>query len=309
MAARILVTGATGFVGTRLCADLLARGQVFRAVSRTARDGYFTIGDVDGATGWAPALVGCEAVVHLMARVHRVGEAAPAAYRAENVDATLRLARQAAEAGVRRLVFLSSIKVHGEATATGQAFSEADVPAPRDAYGASKLEAEFGLRRIAEETGLEVTVLRPPLVYGAGAKANLRTLMRWVVRGVPLPLGAVDNRRSMLGLGNLSDAIIRCVDHPGAGNRTFVVSDGEDVSTAELLRRLARLMGRRSRLLPVPAGLLQRVLRLLGRGDLATRLLGDLRVDSGAIRRELGWVRKFGVEQGLGEMVAGFRAE
>ena len=281
---------------------------MFRAVSRTARDGYFTIGDIDGATDWAPALVGCDAVVHLMARVHRMGDDASAAYRAENFDATLRLARQAAEAGVRRLMFLSTIKVHGEATATGQAFSEADVPAPRDAYGASKLEAEIGLRRIAEATGLEVTVLRPPLVYGAGAKANLRTLMRWVDGGVPLPLGAVDNRRSMIGLGNLSDAIIRCVEHPAAANRTFVVSDGEDVSTAELLRRLARLLGRRSRLLPVPPGVLEGALRLLGRADLATRLLGDLRVDGGAIRRDLGWVPKFGVEQGLAEMVAGFRA-
>ena len=208
---------------------------------------------------------------------------------------------------MRRLVFLSTVKVNGESTVPGQAFSEADVPDPRDPYGVSKAEAEVGLRQLSAETGLEVTILRPPLVYGAGVKGNLRTLMRWVERGVPLPLGAVKNRRSMVGLGNLSDAISAAIDHPAAANRTFMVSDGEDLSTSELLRRLSRLMGKPSRLLPVPQGVMQGALRVLGRGDLATRLLGDLRVESGLIRRELAWAPRFSVEEGLGEMVGAYR--
>lgn len=310
MMQRIVITGATGFVGTRLCADLVLRGREIVRISREARDGFVGLGDLTGETNWRPALSGCDAVVHLMARVHRAGDDPAIAlqlYRRDNVDVTLQLARQAAALGVKRLVFLSTVKVNGESTAPGQAFSETDVPDPRDPYGVSKAEAEAGLRRLATETGLEVTILRPPLVYGAGAKGNLRTLMRWVERGVPLPLGAVNNRRSMVGLGNLSNAIIAAIDHPAAANRTFMVSDGEDLSTSELLRRLARLMVTPSHLLPVPQGVLEGALRLLGRGDLATRLLGDLRVESGLIRRELGWAPRFSVEEGLGEMVGAYR--
>lgn len=306
MTQRVLITGATGFVGTRLGADLVSRGREVVRVSREPRDGFVGLGDFSGETDWRKALSGCEAVVHLMARVHRAGDDPATArplYRRDNVDVTLRLARQAAEHGVRRLVFLSTVKVNGESTALGQAFSEADVPAPADPYGVSKAEAEAGLRQLSAETGLEVTIIRPPLVYGAGAKGNLRTLMRWVERGVPLPLGAVHNQRSMVGLGNLSDAIIAAIDHPAAANRTFMVSDGEDLSTSELLRRLARLMGKPPRLLPVPQGVMEGALRVLGRRDLATRLLGDLRVESGLIRQELGWAPRFSVEEGLGEMV------
>ena len=163
------------------------------------------------------------------------------------------------------------------------------------------------MRQLSAETGLEVTIIRPPLVYGAGVKGNLRTLMRWVERGVPLPLGAVNNRRSMVGLGNLSDAIIAAINHPAAANRTFMVSDGEDLSTSELLRRLARLMGTPSRLLPVPQGVMEGVLRVLGRRDLATRVLGDLRVERARLRRELGGAPGFSVEAGRGAMVGAYR--
>ncbi len=309
---RILITGATGFVGTRLGADLVSRGREIVRVGRDGRDGFVGLGDFTGQTDWRPALDGCDAVVHLMARVHRAGDDPATAlelYRRDNVEVTLRLARQAAQLGVRRLVFLSTVKVNGESTAAGQAFSEADVPQPRDPYGVSKAEAEVGLRQLSAETGLEVTILRPPLVYGAGVKGNLRTLMRWIERGVPLPLGAVNNRRSMVGLGNLADAISAAINHPAAANHTFMVSDGEDLSTSELLQRLARLMGKPSRLLPVPQGMMEGALRMLGRGDLATRLLGDLRVQSGLIRRELAWAPRFSVEAGLGEMVLGYRGE
>jgi nucleoside-diphosphate-sugar epimerase len=290
----------------------MSRGRDVVRVSRDARGGLVGLGDFTGETDWRPVLDGCDAVVHLMARVHRAGDDPATAlelYRRDNVEVTLQLARQAAALGVRRLVFLSTVKVNGESTAPGQAFSEADVPKPSDPYGVSKAEAEAGLRQLSAETGLEVTILRPPLVYGAGVKGNLRTLMRWVERGVPLPLGVVNNRRSMVGLGNLSDAIMTTIDHPAAANRTFMVSDGEDLSTSELLRRIARLMGKPSRLLPVPQGVMEGALRLVGRGDLATRLLGDLRVESALIRQELGWAPRFSVEAGLGEMVFGYRGE
>ena len=242
---RFLVTGANGFVGKPLCVELFRRGHVVRAASRSAHaasDGFeqATVGSIDGVTDWSAALRDLDVVIHLAARVHimKDGAADPlAAFRKVNVAGTLNLARQAAAAGVKRLVFVSSVKVNGEYTSPGQAFTESDLPAPQDAYGVSKHEAELGLRQIAVESGIEVVIIRPPLVYGPGVKANFAVLMRAVRRGWPLPLGAVHNQRSLVGLGNLVDLIVTCLTHPAAANQTFLVSDGEDVSTTELLRR------------------------------------------------------------------------
>jgi nucleoside-diphosphate-sugar epimerase len=217
----------------------------------------------------------------------------------------LTLARQAAAAGVRRFVFVSSIKVNGEATQPGHPFTAGDAPAPLDPYGISKMEAEQGLRQIAAETGIEVVIIRPPLVYGPGVKANFAAMMRWLRRGVPLPLGAIDNQRSLVALDNLADLIITCITHPAAANQTFLVSDGQDVSTSELLRRMGRAMGRPARLLPVPAGLLELGAALVGRRDMAQRLCGCLQVDIEKTRQLLGWSPPLTLDQGLTKAAQG----
>lgn len=299
----ILVTGAAGFVGTRLCADLRHAGREVRAADRS------TMGTVTPETDWTDRLEGCSTVVHLLARVHRRGEVADeAAYRRDNVELTLNLARQAARAGVRRFVFLSSVKVHGDQSVPGQPIREVDPPAPADPYGRSKRDAETALFALGRDTGLEVVAIRPPMVYGAGVKANFRALLSAVDRRLPLPLGAVDNRRSLVGLGNLSDFIGHCVDHEDAAGESFLVSDGAAVSTTELLVAMAYELGRRPALLPVPPRLLEGALRMLGRGDVATRLLGDLDVDIGKARERLGWTPRFSLVEGLRETVADYRS-
>jgi len=260
---------------------------------------------MNAQTDWHPALAGCDAVVHLAARVHLMHDTAQdplALYRATNTEATLNLARQAARAGVKRFVFVSSIKVNGEGRDTP--YRETDVAAPEDAYAISKWEAEQGLQRIAQETGLEIVILRPPLVYGPGVKANFLRLMQTVQRGWPLPLGAIRNRRSLLYLGNFVDAIRLCVEHPAAAGQTFLLDDGEPVSTPELIRALARAMGRPARLLAVPVGVLEWSGALLGRRAAVARLTGSLCVDSSAIRSRLGWVPPFTMEAGLAATVA-----
>jgi UDP-glucose 4-epimerase len=226
-----------------------------------------------------------------------------ALYRATNTDATLNLARQAAQAGVRRFVFVSSIKVNGEGR--DAPYRETDPPAPQDAYAISKWEAEQGLWRIARETGLEVVVLRPPLVYGPGVKANFRRLLDTVARGWPLPLGAIENRRSLLYLGNFVDAIRVCVEHPAAAGQTFLIDDGQPVSTPELVRAVARAMGRPARLLPVPAGMLEFAGALLGKRAAVARLTGSLWLDSSLIRARLGWTPPYSMAAGMAATVAG----
>jgi len=299
----ILVTGATGFVGTRLCRDLRAAGREVRAADRS------TVGPVTPQTDWTPFLEGCSTVVHLLARVHRRGEAADdAAYRRDNVELTLNLAAQAARAGVRRFVFLSSVKVHGDESPPGRPIRETDPPAPTDPYGRSKLAAETALFELGRDTGLEIVAIRPPMVYGAGVKANFRALLRAVDRRLPLPLGAVHNRRSLVGLGNLGDFIALCIDHPQAAGESFLVSDGATISTAELLRAMAEALGRGPALLPVPPRLLDGAMRMLGRADLATRLLGDLEVDIGKARERLGWTPRFTLSEGLAETVTAYRS-
>lgn len=298
----VLVTGATGFIGRALHARLITMGIPVRAASRQPAPGHTSVGALDGSTDWSEALAGIDVVVHLAARVHvmRDTEADPlAAFRNSNVEATLNLARQAAKGGVRRFVFISSIKVNGERSTSGTPFTADDVVTPVDAYAVSKREAEVGLLRLADETGMSVVIIRPPLVYGPGVKANFEAMMRWLIRGVPLPLGSIHNRRSLVALDNLVDLIVTCIDHPAAANRVFLAGDGEDLSTTELIRRLAAALGVPARLVPVPAKLLELVASLLGRRAVAQRLCGDLQVDISKARQLLGWVPPMTVDEGL----------
>jgi len=304
---RVLVTGAAGFVGRALCSQLSATGHTVNSAVRhgPGLPNEVATGDIGSSTDWCMALPGCDAVVHLAARVHMMRDDAHdplALYRETNTEATLNLARQAADAGVKRFVFISSIKVNGEGR--DAAYRETDTPAPADPYAISKWEAEQGLHRIAQETGLEVVILRPPLVYGPGVKANFLWLMRTVARGWPLPLGAIRNRRSLLYLGNFVDAIQLCVEHPAAAGQTFLLDDGGAVSTPDLIRALARALGRPARLLAVPAGVLEFSGALLGKRAAVARLTGSLYVDSSAIRSRLGWTPPFSMESGLAATVA-----
>jgi UDP-glucose 4-epimerase len=249
-----------------------------------------------------------DAVIHLAARVHVMKDTALdplAEFRRVNVHGTLNLTRQAAATGVKRFVYVSSVKVNGESTLAGQAFTETAEPNPQDAYGVSKHEAEHGLREIASQSGMEVVVIRPPLVYGAGVKANFAALMRAVQRGWPLPLGAVHNQRSLVALDNLVDFIVTCTTHPQAANQTFLVSDGHDLATPELVRGLARAAGVPARLLPVPVWVLQAGATLLGKGDAVRRLCGNLQVDISKARELLGWVPPLSVDEGLHRAMVG----
>lgn len=310
---RFLVTGASGFVGKPLCAELFRLGHVVRAAVRSVGadlEGVesLPVGAIDGAADWFGTLKNIDTVVHLAARVHVMSDRAAeplTAFRRVNVEGTLNLARQAASAGVRRFVFISSVKVNGEVTPTGCKFSEADVPAPQDAYGQSKHEAERGLRQLAADTGMELVIIRPPLVYGPGVKANFAALTRAVQRGWPLPLGAVQNRRSLVALDNLVDFIVTCATHPRAANQTFFVSDGQDLSTTELVRGLARAAGVSARLLPVPVWALRAAAALLGKGDAVQRLCSNLQLDIAKARDVLGWRAPVSVDEGLRRTVAG----
>lgn len=304
----ILVTGASGFVGSALLRRLVSSGQRARAAYRDDHvqppEGAqrVRVGALDPERDWRAALESVDVVVHTAARVHVMRDTAAnplEEFRRTNVAGTLNLARQAAVAGVRRLVFISSIKVNGEATAQGHPYTERDEPAPQDAYGLSKLEAEQGLRAIAQQTGMQVVIIRPPLVYGPGVRANFRALMRAVARGLPLPLAAVDNRRSLVGLDNLVDFIVTCIDHPAAANEVFLVSDGEDLSTPELVRRLSRAMGKRPRLFAVSVRMLAVLAKLAGRKAALERVCGHLQVDITKARTMLAWRPPLSVDEGL----------
>lgn len=306
----ILVTGATGFVGKAVVRCLLAEDASRRVVVAVRRDNQHwpervlprVTGDLEPSADWSPALEGVSAILHCAARVHVMADTAAnplEEFRRVNVQCTLNLARQAAAASVRRFVFVSSIKVNGEGTQPGHLFTPDDVPAPLDAYGVSKMEAEKGLREIADQTGMEVVIIRPPLVYGPGVKANFATMMRWLKRGMPLPLGTIHNQRSLVALDNLVDLIVTCLAHPEAANQTFLVSDGEDVSTSELLRRMGQAMGRRARLIPVPANWLEFAATMVGKRDVAQRLCGSLQVDISKTRHLLGWTPPLSLDEGL----------
>jgi nucleoside-diphosphate-sugar epimerase len=309
---KILVTGASGFVGMALIRNLCEK-DCFQIIAALHKQTPALPGDVDFvqitslslATNWSMALAQVETVVHLAARVHIMKDLSMDPldeFRNINVAGTLNLARQAAEAGVKRFVFLSSVKVNGEFTQRGQPFRENDIPAPQDPYGISKHEAEDGLRRLAKETGMEVVIIRPPLVYGPGVKANFQNMIRWVRRGIPLPFGAVDNKRSFIALDNLVDFILTCIVQPRAANQTFLVSDGEDLSTPELLQRIGLALGKPMRLVPVPVGLLQLAAGLVGKKAIAQRLCGSLQVDISKAVELLEWTPPLGVDEGLHQL-------
>lgn len=305
---KVLVTGGTGFVGRAVLSRLVARAEL-RVLAWTRR------GDAVLPAGVTPVplshsrvfaagteVEGLHTVVHCAARVHVMNDEVPdplAEFRRVNVEMTLDLARSAVELGARRFIFISSIKVNGEVTQPGGPFTALDTPQPCGAYALSKHEAEVGLREIAEQTGLEVVIIRTPLVYGPGVRANFRSMMRWLAVGMPLPLGALHNQRSLVALDNLVDLIDVCVDHPAAANQTLLVSDGEDMSTSELLRRLAMALGRPARLLPVPARCIGLAARLFRREAIHARLCESLQVDIARTRELLGWSPPVKVDDAL----------
>lgn len=314
----ILVTGPTGFVGNALVNRLAAERAGNGVVAAVRRNNLLwpegvrgvMVGNLLPTTDWGASLHGVDAVVHCAARVHVMQDDTSdplQVYREVNVNGTLNLALQAAQAGVCRFVFVSSIKVNGESTLPGRPFSADDDPAPLDPYGLSKLEAEQGLWEIAAQTGMEVVIVRPPLVYGPGVKANFASMMRWVSSGVPLPLGLIHNARSMVALDNLVDLLVACLKHPAAAGQTFLVSDGDDVSTTELLRRTAWAMGKRALLLPVPASWLEMVAALLGKREMAQRLCGSLQVNIEKTCSILGWAPPLTLDQGLKKAVEGLK--
>jgi len=294
---RIFLTGATGFIGNSIVGQLYKREtvQVVAAVRKLSSilPDYIqqaVVGDLVAGADCAEYLQNVDVVIHTAARVHVMQEDAAdplVEFRKVNVEGTLNLARQAAKAGVKRFVFISSIGVNGNDTS--KPFTEIDEPHPHDAYSISKHEAECALLELGKKIGLEVVIIRPPLVYARHAPGNFKTLIKWVKKGVPLPLGAVNNKRSLVALDNLVSFIIHCVDHPKAANEIFLISDGEDVSTTELLQKVAKSMGKKARLIPVSVGLMTFVAKLVGKEDVANRLFGSLQVDSSKARKLLGW--------------------
>lgn len=317
----ILVTGANGFVGKALCDSLRQRGHGIRKAVRNPESAKASaglanetvvVGNIDPQTDWSAALSSIDVVVHLAARVHVMHEGSEdplAEFRRVNVRGTEHLARSAVASGVKRLVYVSSIKVNGEATRGGQKYAEADAVAPQDPYGISKWEAEQVLHRVARETGLKIVIVRPPLVYGPGVKGNFAQMLGVLGKGVPLPLASVTNLRSLVYVGNLVDALIACATNPAAAGQTYLVSDGEDISTPDLLRVLATGMGVHPRLFPFSPMFLKKLAHILGRAGQADRLLGSLRVDSGKIRRELNWVPPYSLQQGLRATAEWYRTE
>lgn len=315
---KVLVAGANGFVGRALMHRLCLMNGL-QAVAAVRRVDVLTelgcsvvrVNDLSAQTDWSYALAGVDAVVQTAARVHVMNDRSSdplAEFRRVNVEGTAALARQAATAGVRRFVFLSSIKVNGEFTEAGQPFTADDVPAPEDPYGVSKHEAEQLLRQIASETGMEVVIIRPPLVYGPGVKANFESMMKWLSRGVPLPLAAVtQNRRSLVALDNLVDLIVTCLNHPAAANQTFLVSDGEDLSTTQLLKCMGTAIGRSARLFYLPSALLKLGATVLNKPGIYQRLGGSLQVDIAKTRQLLGWTPPVSVDEGLRRAAEGFR--
>lgn len=304
----ILLTGASGFVGKAVLVTARQRGLKIRPVYRSKdlakgyTDAAFVSG-LDGSADWSQVLQDVDVVIHAAARPHTMREEVLdplSEYRRVNVVGTLNLARQSAAAGVRRFVFISSIKVNGEATQPGHPFTANDNPAPEGAYGLSKAEAENELKQVARETGMDVTIIRPPLVYGPGVKGNLANLISGVRRGLPLPLGSLThNRRSLVGLDNLVDLILVCAGHPKAANQTFLISDGEDLSTTELLSKIGKALGRPPRLLWVPAVLISSIAALLGKRVISRRLLGSLQVDIHKTCELLDWKPPVAVDDGL----------
>ncbi len=316
---KVLISGASGFIGRRLCAELFRQGQSVRAAVRCLprsedlpiieTDETVSIGEINGDTDWTDALHGINVVVHLAARVHVMKANAADSLdelRKVNVDGAWNLARQACAAGVQRFIFISSIKVNGDSTSLMRPYTADDQPAPVDPYGISKREAEDGLRQLADQTGMEVVIIRPPLVYGPGVKANFYRMMHWLKKGVPLPLSAIHNKRSFVALDNLVDLIVTCIDHPAAANQTFLAGDGEDMSTTELLQRLGKELNKPAKLLPMPIWLLKTSAILLGQREMAQRLCNSLQVDISKTCELLGWHPPVSVDEALKKTAAAF---
>ncbi|OGS96339.1 MAG: NAD-dependent dehydratase [Gallionellales bacterium RIFCSPLOWO2_02_60_31] len=303
---RFLITGASGFVGRSLCIEAVRRGLCVRGAVRSPHPLPAGVepaiaGPIDGKTDWTDVLKDVDVVIHLAARVHVMHETAGdplAEFLEVNLHGTANLARQAAQAGVKRLVYVSSIKVNGEST-EAHPFSESDNPNPQDPYAVSKWQAEQALQQIAQETGLEAVIVRPPLIYGPGVKGNFISLLAAVDKGIPLPLASVRNKRSLIYLGNLADALIVCASHPAAAGKTYLVRDGEDVSMPELVRQMAISLEKPARLFPLPVGLLRGLGSLFGKLASVERVVGSLRVNDDLIRKELGWKPRFTLQQGL----------
>lgn len=309
---KILVTGSTGFVGSRVVELSEEREWDVVPVVRKASQiqlNSFIASSIDTSTDWSGSFEGVECVVHCAARVHQMNETeqdALIAYRDINTLGTLNLAKQAADAGVKRFVFVSSIKVNGE-------FSEPDFPfepnlnnTPQDPYGLSKYEAEVELAKLSKEIGLEVVIIRPPLVYGPGVKANFLSMMRLIDKGIPLPFGAIKNQRSLVYLDNLSNLILTCCEHPLAPGYTFLASDDHDVSTTQLMRTIALSMGKSPRLIPVPMSWIQAGASALKKKHIAERVCGNLQVDIGLTKEILGWKPPVSFEQGIKRTVEAY---
>ncbi|MBN1005325.1 UDP-glucose 4-epimerase family protein [Amphritea pacifica] len=306
---RVLVTGATGFVGKALLDNLSTDiGNDCLGIVRSypqdspANHNLHVVRDISDSVAWGDLLSNRDVVIHTAARVHVMcdkGGGSLREFHQVNVIGTLALARLAAAAGVHRFVFISTVKVLGEFTCESQPFTAISPPNPAGAYAKSKYEAELGLMQISVETGMDIVIIRPPLVYGPGVKANFLRMIHWVERGIPLPLGAIHNKRSFVALDNLIDLIVTCIDHPAAANQVFLAGDGEDLSTSDLLRGIARAMGKPSRLIPFPERFLRLGAKLIGKKALADRLLGSLQVDISKARDLLGWEPPLSVEEGL----------
>ncbi|WP_269137596.1 UDP-glucose 4-epimerase family protein [Pseudomonas sp. PGPR40] len=309
----VLVTGANGFVGEALVFRLLIdkKFSPIAAVRGTTRlHGLCPVMSFNLVDGRAlPSLNEVDVVIHAAARVHVMNESAMdvlAEYRKVNVEGTLRLARFAAESGVTRFIFISSVKVNGESTALGEPFKADDPVYPTDPYGLSKYEAEEALKGLGQETGMEIVIIRPPLVYGPGVKANFQSMLRWLNKGIPLPLGAIHNQRSLVSIGNLVDLIVTCIDHPQAANQTFLVSDGEDLSTTQLLRRLATALDKQAWLLPFPMRLLKFTALMFNRQSVAERICGSLQVDISKNRILLDWTPPISMDKAMRQAAGHF---
>lgn len=310
----VVVTGSSGFLGRALAEMLSVSSYSLRALVRSLNEDFpfpvDSVGDMDAFTDYSSVLMGAEIVVHAAARVHVMGDDVEnplQEFRRVNVEGTENLARQAAASGVRRFVFISSVKVSGESTTGTLPFNEKMKPMPEDDYALSKLEAEEKLQEIAKATGMEVVIVRPPLVYGPGVKANFRNLLSLAKQPFPLPFGLVNNNRSLVYVGNLVDFIIHCIDHPKAANQTFLISDGEDLSLRSLIKLIRRSMGKAVWLLPVPVYLFRLLGKLFGKMLVVDRLVGDLQVDSSKARELLGWVPPYSVQDGINETVICFK--